>query len=269
MTSVLVVYVFMGAVAGYVSARLYIVMGGLKWKSNALATALFVPGTCFSVFFTLNLFLWGAGSSAAIPFTTLLALLCLWFGISLPLTFFGAFLGFRKHPIEQPVKTNQIPREIPEQNWLSHTIPTSLMGGILPFGCVFIQLFFILSSIWGGQIYYMFGFLLLAFVVLVVVCAQTSIIICYFHLGSEDYRWWWRSFFSTGTRPFSLPPLPPHSYWWVQAFLQSVSPSLSSFLLVGLISMVERNCNKRCPYYRGVLISGVSLERGVPLYTFS
>ena len=105
--------------------------------------------------------------------------------------------------------------------------------------------------------------------VLVVVCAQTSIIICYFHLRSEDYRWWWRSFFSTGTRPFSLPPLPPHSYWWVQAFLQSVSPSLSSFLLVGLISMVERNCNKRCPYYRGVLISGVSLERGVPLYTFS
>ena len=119
----------------------------------------------------------------------------------------------------------------------------------------------------GGQMYYMFGFLLLAFVVLVVVCAQTSIIICYFHLRSEDYRWWWRSFFSTGTRPISLPPLPPHSYWWVQAFLQSVSPSLSSFLLVGLISMVERNCNKRCPYYRGVLISGVSLERGVPLYT--
>lgn len=51
---------------------------------------------CFAVFFILNLFLWGAGSSAAIPFTTLLALLSLWLGISLPLTFFGAFLGFRK-----------------------------------------------------------------------------------------------------------------------------------------------------------------------------
>ena len=63
---------------------------------NVLMTAFFVPGIAFGVFFVLNLFLWGAGSSAAIPFTTLLALLCLWFGISLPLTFFGSFLGFRK-----------------------------------------------------------------------------------------------------------------------------------------------------------------------------
>jgi transmembrane 9 superfamily protein 2/4 len=229
MTAVLVVYVFMGAVAGYVSARLYKMMGGLKWKSNVLATAFFVPGMCFSVFFTLNLFLWGAGSSAAIPFTTLLALLCLWFGISLPLTFFGAFLGFRKHPIEQPVKTNQIPREIPDQNWLSHPIPASLMGGILPFGCVFIQLFFILNSIWGGQMYYMFGFLLLAFVVLFVVSAQTSILLCYFHLCSEDYRWWWRSFFSTGTTAFYLFLFSIHYF----VYKTSITGWLSYFVFFG------------------------------------
>lgn len=72
------------------------VVGGLRWKTNVLMTAFFVPGITFGVFFILNLFLWGAGSSAAIPFTTLLALLCLWFGVSLPLTFFGSFLGFRK-----------------------------------------------------------------------------------------------------------------------------------------------------------------------------
>ena len=50
--------------------------------------------------------------------------------------------------MEQPVRTNQIPREIPQQTWLSHPIPSSFMGGILPFGCIFIQLFFILNSIW-------------------------------------------------------------------------------------------------------------------------
>ena len=52
--------------------------------------------------------------------------------------------------------------------------------------------------------YYMFGFLLLAFIVLLVVCAQTSILLCYFHLCAEDYRWWWRSFFSTGLLASSL-----------------------------------------------------------------
>ena len=70
-----------------------IAIQGLYWKTNMLMTAFFVPGIVFGVFLVLNLFLWGAGSSAAIPFTTLLALLCLWFGISLPLTFFGSFLA--------------------------------------------------------------------------------------------------------------------------------------------------------------------------------
>ena len=50
----------------------------------------------FGIFFILNIVLWSKGSSACIPFTILLALLALWFGISVPLTFVGAFFGFRK-----------------------------------------------------------------------------------------------------------------------------------------------------------------------------
>ena len=50
----------------------------------------------FGVFFVLNLVLWIKGSSAAIPFSTLVALLALWFGISVPLTFIGAYFGFRR-----------------------------------------------------------------------------------------------------------------------------------------------------------------------------
>jgi transmembrane 9 superfamily protein 2/4 len=63
----------------------------------------------------MNLVLWYEGSSAAIPFFTLVGLLALWFGISVPLTFVGAFFGFRKRPLEHPVRTNQIPRQIPDQ----------------------------------------------------------------------------------------------------------------------------------------------------------
>ena len=47
----------------------------------------------FSMFFIINLFVWGVGSSAAAPLTTMLALFALWFGISVPLCFFGAFMG--------------------------------------------------------------------------------------------------------------------------------------------------------------------------------
>ena len=50
----------------------------------------------YVVYLLLNVTYWIQGSSAAVPITTLLALLGLWIGVSLPLTFIGAFLGQRK-----------------------------------------------------------------------------------------------------------------------------------------------------------------------------
>uniref|UniRef100_A0AAQ5WW22 Transmembrane 9 superfamily member n=1 Tax=Amphiprion ocellaris TaxID=80972 RepID=A0AAQ5WW22_AMPOC len=198
MTCAVVLWVLLGTPAGYVSARLYKTFGGEKWKTNVLLTALLCPGIVFADFFLMNLILWVEGSSAAIPFGTLVAILALWFGISVPLTFVGAYFGFKKPAIEQPVRTNQIPRQIPEQSFFTKPIPGIVMGGILPFGCIFIQLFFILNSIWSHQMYYMFGFLFLVFIILLITCSEATILLCYFHLCAEDYHWWWRSFLTSG-----------------------------------------------------------------------
>jgi len=56
----------------------------------------FIFSVVFSLFFVMNLVLWGESSSGAVPFSTLVALLALWFGVSVPLTFVGAYFGFRK-----------------------------------------------------------------------------------------------------------------------------------------------------------------------------
>lgn len=64
-----------------------------------------------------------------------------------PFLFF-IFLFFLPKAIEHPVRTNLIPRQIPEQSFYTKPLPGIVMGGILPFGCIFIQLFFILNSIW-------------------------------------------------------------------------------------------------------------------------
>ncbi|CAB4031921.1 transmembrane 9 superfamily member 2-like isoform X1, partial [Paramuricea clavata] len=148
----------------------------------------------FAIFFVLNLVLWAEQSSAAIPFETLITLLALWFGISVPLVCVGAYFGFRKPVIELPACTNEIPRQIPEQRFYRHAVFGITIGGVLPFGCIFIQLFFILNSIWSHQIYYMFGFLLLASTMLMITVSETCILLCYFHLCAEDYHWWWRSY---------------------------------------------------------------------------
>ena len=121
----------------------------------------------------MNLILWGEHSSAgnnkqastdrygpylpinmilAIPFSTMVVILLLWFGITTPLTFLGAFYGYKKRAIEHPVRTNTIPRTIPEQIFYTKPLPGIVMGGILPFGCIFIQLFFIMNSIWSHQV---------------------------------------------------------------------------------------------------------------------
>jgi len=39
------------------------------------------------------------------------------------------------------------------------------------------------------QFYYLFGFLTLVFIILLVTCAEITIVLCYFQLCSEDYHW--------------------------------------------------------------------------------
>ena len=107
-------------------------------------------------------------------FTTLLALLLMWFGISVPLVFLGAYFGYRRPQLSYPTKTNLIPRSVPPRPWYMSPIFCVLVGGVLPFGAVFIELFFILSSIWLHQYYYVFGFLLIVFLILLVTCGEVA-----------------------------------------------------------------------------------------------
>mmetsp|Transcript_58539 Transcript_58539/g.137519 ORF Transcript_58539/g.137519 Transcript_58539/m.137519 type:complete len:668 (-) Transcript_58539:237-2240(-) len=199
--SMLLLFVLMGMPAGYVSAVFCKMFkgAGTDRLRNTLMTATLFPGVIFTIFFFLNLVLWGDRSTGAVPFSTLIAILMFWFGLSLPLVFFGSFLGFRRDAVEAPVRTNPIPRQVPEQVWYMKTLPSVMMAGVLPFGVVFVELFFILSSIWQHRFYYLFGFMGLVLLILIVTCAEITIVMCYFQLCSEDYHWWWRAYFTAGT----------------------------------------------------------------------
>lgn len=152
LTTLLLLFVFMGSFAGYFSARIYKLFGGKEWKRNTLTTAMFYPGLMGILFVSINSFVAYYGSSAAAPLTTLLALILLWFGISTPLVFIGSYFGFKKETIEVPVRTNQIARHIPDQVWYTHPLFSIALGGILPFGAVCIELFFIMSALWLHQV---------------------------------------------------------------------------------------------------------------------
>ncbi|RQM24173.1 hypothetical protein B5M09_008300 [Aphanomyces astaci] len=199
MVALLVCFVLMGMVAGYASSRMYKLFKGKRWQLNTILTSTLFPGLMFGTFFLLNLFVWGAGSDAAVPFGSMVLLIVMWFGVSVPLVFLGAFYGFRQPSIEFPVSTSNIPRPIPLQPWYMTNAMTAAVGGILPFGAIFVELFFVLTSIWTDHYYYVYGFLLLSFVILLGTCMEITIVLTYFQLCGEDYNWWWRSFVVSGS----------------------------------------------------------------------
>ncbi|CAO3696348.1 unnamed protein product [Umbelopsis ramanniana] len=201
-TVMVILFMIFGSIAGFVSARVYKMNGGEAWKANVALTAVLFPGIILGELFGLNFFLIASHSSGAVPFGSMVAVLALWALISLPLSVIGSYFGFRKPRIEHPVRTNQIPRQIPDQPFYLRTIPSILMGGLLPFGAIFIELYFIMNSIWFHRIYYGLGFLFLVYSVLILTCAEITILMCYFHLCNEDYHWSWRAFLTSGASGF-------------------------------------------------------------------
>ncbi len=194
----LLLYTLFGCIGGYVSARVYKSFGGENWKLNIAATPMFVPGIVFATFFLLNLFVWAKGSSGAVPFSTMLAIIAIWFVISVPLSVAGAWYGFKQPAFEAPTRINQIPRQIPPVTQSLRPLPSLLLTGILPFCAIFVELYFIMTSLWTSKIYYMFGFLFICYALMVLTSACTTILLVYFLLCAEDYRWQWRAFLGAG-----------------------------------------------------------------------
>eukprot|EP00998_Keelungia_sp_KM082_P006338 NODE_2594_length_1029_cov_82.412417_g2575_i0.p1 GENE.NODE_2594_length_1029_cov_82.412417_g2575_i0~~NODE_2594_length_1029_cov_82.412417_g2575_i0.p1 ORF type:complete len:316 (-),score=66.12 NODE_2594_length_1029_cov_82.412417_g2575_i0:80-937(-) len=198
LTAMLLLFILLGSYSGYVAARLNKMHHCQNWR-NIFACAIWFPGQVFLVFFLMDMISWGKHASNAVPYTTMFAIMGLWGLVSLPLVFIGAILGYRRPVITPPVAVNQLPRHIPDQRWYLKPTVTVLLAGILPFGAAFIELFFILSAVWLNRFYYVFGFLSLVFVILTVTCAEITIVMVYFQLCYEDYHWWWRSFFISGS----------------------------------------------------------------------
>lgn len=73
-----------------------------------------------------------------------------------------------------------------------------VIGGILPYDAVSIELFFILTPIWLNQFCYIFGFVFV-FVFLLVTCAEITIVLSYFQLCCEDKYFWWRAYLTYGS----------------------------------------------------------------------
>ncbi|KAG6478160.1 hypothetical protein ZIOFF_061592 [Zingiber officinale] len=199
-TTFIVCYALTSFISGYVSGGLYSRNGGKHWIKAMILTASLFPIICFGISFILNTIAIFYGSLAAIPFGTMVVVFILWAFISFPLALLGTVVGRNWSGLpNNPCRVKTIPRPIPEKKWYLTPSVISLMGGLLPFGSIFIEMYFVFTSFWNYKVYYVYGFMLLVFLILVIVAICVTIVGTYFLLNAENYHWQWTSFFSAAS----------------------------------------------------------------------
>jgi len=223
LTAILVFYSLSSIVAGYASGsyfKLYYattlsgrsktgnvmgIGGATQWQLTMALTVLLLPIILGSVLSTLNGIALLYGTIYYIPFLVLLKLFFLWVFVSVPLCILGTLLGRHaklggKKSDPFPCRVNAIPRPIPEDiPW--YGVPANLIpfAGLLSFGSIFIELYYILTSLWNYKFYHVYGFLLGVYAILCLVVCMTTIIVVYFCLNAENYLWQWTAFYSGGS----------------------------------------------------------------------
>jgi len=173
------------------------------WKICMALTASMFPAFCFGVCFLLNFIAYYYDSTASVPLSSMMTLILVWLSCSCPLVLLGTIVGRSTATAgDHPCRVNNLKRPIPDSKWYTHPIAMSLFSGILPFGSIFIEMYFIFTSFWNYKFYYVYGFMFLVYVILFIVTLCVTIVSIYFLLNAEDYRWQWTAFFSGGSTAF-------------------------------------------------------------------
>lgn len=126
---------------------------GKNWIQAMILTASLFPFMCFSIGLALNTIAIFYRSLAAIPFGTMVVMFVLWAFISFPLALLGTVVGrnWSGSP-NNPCRVKTIPRPIPEKKWYLTPLVVAMMGGLLPFGSIFIEMYFVFTSFWNYKV---------------------------------------------------------------------------------------------------------------------
>lgn len=235
LTCIILLYTFMSFVGGYTCGRLLKYFDCQEWKHVFVCACTF-PGTVCFFYFISDIINAAHHASDAVSFVTLLTIFCLWLCISVPLTVLGASLAFHQLPIVNPVNIGKLAREIPTQRWYLSGTCLALICPIPPLCAVFMELKFILSSLWQGMVYYVFGFLAIVFIVWIIIVALTAVIAVYYMLCYENHQWWWISFVAPGGFGLHM-YLYATYYYHTQLDISAGAATMLYFIYMGLLAL--------------------------------
>lgn len=238
LAGMVVLYCLTCSIGSFISTRLYFQMNGKAWVRCVLFTAGLFPVPTAIVFMWVNTIALFHKSTSALPFSTIFTIAALYALIAFPLTVLGgiAAKNYASHDFNAPTRTTKVAREIPtEVPWYRSRFFQMIISGFLPFSAIYIELHYIFASMWGHQIYTLFGILLFAFVLLIIVTSFISVALLYFQLAREDHRWWWSTFINAGMTGLFI-----YGYSFFYYFHRSgMSGVLQSSFYFGYMSIVS------------------------------
>ncbi|KRX16502.1 Transmembrane 9 superfamily member 3 [Trichinella nelsoni] len=197
LTATIFCYALFSPVSGYVGGCIYTHFGGKRWIKQALCCGSFLPLLVATAASIGNISALYQSSTRSIPFGTMASIVAIYALVVLPLTLIGSVVGrnMSGRP-NNPCRVNAVPRPIPEKKIYLQPWLIIIGGGLLPFGSIFIEVYFIFTSFWAYKVYYVYGFMFLVTILLAAVTMCMTIVCTYVLLNSEDYRWRWTSFLS-------------------------------------------------------------------------
>ena len=95
------------------------------------------------------------------PRSIFLILCAVFVVLCLPIQVGGTLLGrsLAGNP-RYPCRIAEVPSSIPVASIYARPLVIIVVSGILPFACIFIEVFFIFASLWSYKYYYVYGFLI-------------------------------------------------------------------------------------------------------------
>jgi transmembrane 9 superfamily protein 3 len=204
--AIITCYSLSSIVAGFASGKFYKLYSVTKtkgsnnmWQATMGFTVMLLPTVTVSILSTLNVVSLVYGTIYTIPFMVILKLFLLWIFVTVPLAVLGTLVGRLSPLVKFPCRVNAIPRPIPEhvRPWYCKSCILIPWAGLLSFGTIFIELYYIMTSLCNYKFFLVNGFLLGVYGILtIVVVCMTSIIVVYLLLNAENYHWQWTAFFS-------------------------------------------------------------------------
>ena len=200
-TLLVMVYIFLSLISGYISARFYKMIHGTNWLRVCLFTAIIFPIILFVLLSSTNFFYYIEGSTTYIQFKNFFSLFSLWILGTIPLIFIGTVIGLSQQRITFPCSINPVPGILVTNNfpWYLRIRYAWLLTGFPPFFSIFVELFYIMDSIWKQDFYSLSKYSLLSIIILIIISSLIGILFTYLNLCKGNYRWWWKSFIASAT----------------------------------------------------------------------